>query len=56
MLVNTVILERVLYAGDYLYKVDDVDLNAMTPLFTSNVNPYGDINLDINKPSFLEVH
>jgi hypothetical protein len=36
--------------------MDAVDMNAMTPLFTSNVNPYGDINLDINKPSFLEVH
>jgi TnpA family transposase len=56
VLANTVMLERVLYDGDYLYKMDDVDLNAMTPLFTSNVNPYGDINLDIDKPSFLEVH
>ena len=54
--VNTVMLEKVLHDGDYLYKMKDVDLNAMTPLFTSNVNPYGDINLDINKPSFLEVH
>ena len=56
MLANTVMLEKVMYDGDYLYKMDDVDLNAMTPLFTSNVNPYGDINLDIDKPSFLEVH
>lgn len=37
-------------------KKDAVDLDAMTPLYTSNVNPYGDTNLDINKPSFLEVH
>ena len=56
VLINTVMLERVLYDGDYLYRMDEIDFNAMTPLFTSNVNPYGDINLDINKPSFLEVH
>ena len=58
VLVNTVMLERVLYDNDYIHKdkMDAVDMNAMTPLFTSNVNPYGDINLDINKPSFLEVH
>jgi TnpA family transposase len=54
VLINTVMLERVLYDGDYLYRMDEIDFNAMTPLFTSNVNPYGDINLDINKPSFLE--
>jgi hypothetical protein len=29
--------------------------NAMTPLFTSNINPFGDIHLDINRPSFLEM-
>jgi hypothetical protein len=36
--------------------VHAVDLEAMTPLFTSNVSPYRDIRLDISKPSFLEVH
>ena len=56
VLVNTVMLENVLHDDDYLSKMKDVDLNAMTPLFTSNINPYGDIHLDINKPSFLEVH
>jgi TnpA family transposase len=56
VLVNTVMLERVLYDNGYIHQMGAVDMNAMTPLFTSNVNPYGDINLDINKPSFLEVH
>jgi TnpA family transposase len=56
VLVNTVMLERILYDNDYIHQMNAVDMNAMTPLFTSNVNPYGDINLDINKPSFLEVH
>jgi TnpA family transposase len=56
VLVNTVMMERVLNENGYIKKMDAVDMNAMTPLFTSNVNPYGDINLDINKPSFLEMH
>jgi TnpA family transposase len=56
VLVNTVMLERVLYDNGYIHQMGAVDMNAMTPLFTSNVNPYGDINLDINKPSFLEAH
>lgn len=56
VLVNTVMLERVLYDDGYIHKMQEIDKNAMTPLFTSNVNPYGDLHLDINKPSFLEVH
>ena len=56
VLVNTLMLERVLYDDDYIRRVHAIDLDAMTPLFTSNVNPYGDIQLDINKPSFLEMH
>jgi TnpA family transposase len=56
VLVNTVMLERILRDSAYLQQMDDVDMNAMTPLFTSNVNPYGDINLDVNKPSFLELN
>lgn len=34
--------------------MDDEDLRALTPLFTANVNPYGDFTLDLDKPSFLE--
>lgn len=56
VLVNTFMMERVLYDNNYIHQMDEVDINAMTPLFTSNVNPYGEIHLDINKPSFLEVH
>jgi len=48
-------LERVLCDDKYMHKMSADDMNAMTPLFTSNVNPYGDIRLDIHKPSFLEV-
>lgn len=56
VLVNTVLLERVLYDEGFLAKMKPDDLAALTPLFTSNVNPYGDIRLDLAKPSFLEVH
>jgi len=30
------------------------DKRAITPLFTSNINPYGYFMLDLFKPSFLE--
>lgn len=56
VLVNTVMLERVLYDNGYIHTMQASDKKVMTPLFTSNVNPYGDINLDMNKPSFLEVN
>lgn len=54
--VNTAMLEHVYYKDGYIHKMKAIDKNAMTPLFTSNVNPYGEIRIDINKPSFLEVH
>lgn len=54
--VNTVMLEHVYYNDDYIHKMKAIDKNAMTPLFTSNVNPYGEIRIDINKPSFLEMY
>jgi TnpA family transposase len=56
VLVNTMMLERILYDDGYIHKMNTYDINAMTPLFTSNVNPYGDIHLDMHKPSFLGVH
>lgn len=54
VMVNTIMVERVAYDDAYIRRMQAVDMNAMTPLFTSNLNPYGDIRLDINKPSFLE--
>jgi TnpA family transposase len=56
VLANTVMLERVLYDDGFLTRLKKDDLEALTPLFTSNVNPYGDIRIDLTKPSFLEVH
>jgi TnpA family transposase len=57
VLVNTIMVERVADENGYVPQIqqatDDV---TITPLFTSNVNPYGDIHIDLNKPSFLEGH
>jgi TnpA family transposase len=55
VLVNTVMLERILCDDGYIHQMQAGDMDAMTPLFTSNINPYGDIRLDLNKPSFFEV-
>lgn len=54
VLVNTVMVERVLVQTDLLGKLEQRDREALTPLFTSNVNPYGDFDLDLGRPSFLE--
>jgi len=55
ILVNTLMLERVLEEDGFVDRMGPQDYRALTPLFTSNVNPYGDFILDLNKPSFLEV-
>ncbi len=55
VLVNTAMVERVLFEDNYIENIDSDDRSAITPLFTSNMNPYGDITLDVTKPSFLEV-
>lgn len=55
ILVNTLMLERVLKEDGFLGRMGSEDYRALTPLFTSNVNPYGDFILDLEKPSFLEV-
>jgi len=55
VLVNTVMMQRVLHENDYIKQFQAEDIESMTPLFTSNVNPYGDIHLDFDKPSFLEM-
>lgn len=54
VLANTVMVERVLAEG-LLEQMVAEDFRALTPLFTSNVNPYGDFQLNLEKPSFLEV-
>ncbi|MGD9202151.1 MAG: Tn3 family transposase [Chitinispirillia bacterium] len=54
VLVNTMMLEKVLQENGFLIKMQEEDLNSLTPLFTSNVNPYGNIQIDLNKPSIFQ--
>lgn len=54
VLANTMMVERVLGEG-LLERMVPEDFRAMTPLFTSNTNPYGDFHLNLSKPSFLAV-
>ena len=37
-----------------LRRMKKQDLRALTPMFTSNVNPYGIFTVDFEKVSFLE--
>jgi len=54
ILVNTIMLERVLYEDRLIKGMDQKDFHALTPLFTANINPYGRFSLDFNRPSLLE--
>ena len=54
VLANTLMVEKVLEDRTLLAQMEPDDKRALTPLFTAHVNPYGDFELDLAKPSFLE--
>ena len=54
ILVNTIIVERILIEGIIDKRMHREDYHALTPLFTVNINPYGNFSLDFDKPSILE--
>lgn len=54
ILVNTVMVEEVLDDTGLRKLMKPEDRKAITPLFTVNVNPYGDYNLDLEKKFFKE--
>jgi len=54
ILVNTIMVERVLHEENILHRMQPEDFNALTPLFTLNINPYGYFLLDFKKPSIFE--
>ena len=56
VLSNTLMLERVLQEDGLLGRMEPEDFRALTPLFTTHINPYGEFDLDLAKPSFLEPH
>jgi TnpA family transposase len=53
VLANVLMVEEVL-DRDLFERMNTEDLRALTPLFTSSINPYGEFELDLDKPSFLE--
>ena len=54
ILVNTMMMDKIIVENNFLKKMKPEDFRALTPLYTSNLNPYGEFNLNLNKPSFLE--
>lgn len=52
--VNTILLDKVIEDNCILDEMTERDKRALTPLFTSNINPYGRFMLNLNKKSILE--
>ncbi|MDQ2737541.1 MAG: Tn3 family transposase, partial [Actinomycetota bacterium] len=49
VLVNTMLMQAVLDEPVWAYKMTEEDRRAMTPLFWANINPYGEIHLDMGR-------
>lgn len=47
--VNTLMLQDVLAEPEWADMLGDADRRGLTPLFTSNMTPYGDIQLDTSR-------
>jgi Tn3 transposase DDE domain len=47
VLVNTLLLQQVLADPEWAGRLTDADLRGLTPLFWSNINPYGTFHLDM---------
>ncbi|MGI8313184.1 transposase [Saccharopolyspora hattusasensis] len=47
--VNTLMIQDVLAESEWADALGDTDRRGLTPLFTSNTNPYGDIQLDTSR-------
>lgn len=55
VLVNTLLLQQVLNEPEWAGRVTDADLRGLTPLFWSNINPYGTFHLDMNSRLDLQL-
>jgi TnpA family transposase len=53
--INTLLLQQVLADPDWAARLTDADLRGLTPLFWSNVNPYGTFHLDMDTRLDLEL-
>ena len=54
ILANTVMVERVLALTTIGTRMQAEDYRSLTPLFTQNINPYGQFTINFERPSFLE--
>ena len=55
MFINTILLERTIERDGFWECLSAEDLRALTPLFHGPINSYGQVTLDLARPSFLEV-
>jgi TnpA family transposase len=55
MLINTILVEQTIAQHQLLEQLSEDDRRALTPLFYEHVNPYGLFELDLDRPSLLEV-
>jgi len=53
--INTLLLQQVLADPDRAARLTDPDLRGLTPLFWSNINPYGTFHLDMDTRLDLEL-
>lgn len=47
--INTILVQRVLQEPQWADRLADDDRRGLTPLFWSNVNPYGTFRLDMDR-------
>jgi len=47
LLMNTLLVQNVLAEPEWAERLGDADLRGLTPLFWSNINPYGTFFLDM---------
>ena len=52
---NTLLIERVIWSEGFNKRMVPKDKEALTALLSLNINPYGYINMDYNKPSILKI-
>jgi hypothetical protein len=55
MLVNTILVQRTIEQLSLADPLTLEDRRALSPLFYGHINPYGLFELNLHKPSFLEV-
>lgn len=56
MHVNTLLLRQVRAEPAWAGTLDDADWRGLTPLFWSNINPYGQFRVDMDRRLNLDTH